>query len=211
MKRMLLGITAATMLVFVATFGVMAQGGLPGLAQPIVINIDQAVPVDVTMALPLDDGTIVTTTAPITVTVVLQVKLEGKNVVSVTPLEADAPTISTDQAEPAEAENAGGELVDLSGIPYTVETDGNITITQVRSKDMMGSMTQLVGELTNDGDAEVKYLSMTVKFYDADGNLLDLGMGSATSSEIAPGESTAFQAMATVAYDKVASYTIEVK
>ena len=75
----------------------------------------------------------------------------------------------------------------------------------------MGSMTQLVGELTNDGNSIVKYLSMTVKFYDSDGNLLDLGMGSATTQEIAPGESSGFQAVATVAYDDVARYTIEIK
>lgn len=219
-KRVVLWVLAGILaLGLVAT--ALGQAGPAGLVQGQTITVEQAVPVAVTLALPLEDGTVVTATAPITVGIALQVRIEGLNVVSVTAAgPASAAAVAVDAsagdapaAAPAgDAGDAAGELVDLAGIPYAVETDGPVSITQVRAKESMGgSMTQLVGELRNDGDADLKYVLLSVKFYDADGALLDIGAGAATAETLGPGESSGFQAMASVAFDEVGSYTIEVK
>ena len=79
----------------------LGQGGqLAGLVQPQVVSIEQLVPVDVTLAVPLDDGSVVTATAPITVGISLQVKIDGAGVV-IDPIaifdgRADSPMIEED-------------------------------------------------------------------------------------------------------------------
>jgi len=214
-KRTIVWVVAGV-LALVLFGAALGQAGPAGLVVGQTITVEQAVPVAVTLALPLEDGTVVTATAPITVGIALQVRIEGLNVVSVTaagPASAAVVAASAgDAPAAAPAGDAAGALADLAGIPYTVETDGSVSITQVRSKESMGgSMTQLVGELRNDGDEELKYVLLTVKFYDADGNLLDIGSGAATADALGPGESSGFQVMAPVEYGEVGSYTIEVK
>lgn len=211
-RSWMLAAAVAAALLFGA--GALAQDGLlAGLVQPLVVNIEQQVPVDVTLRLPLEDGTVVTATAPITVGIALQVKIDGAGVVAVTAGEAEPVAVAA-EAAPAQtegrAEAAGGELVDLSGIPYTVQTDLPVTITQVRSQETFGS-TRLVGEIVNDGDEALQYITLMVNFYDAGGNLLDMGFGSVTADTLEPGESSGLTALSSVEYDKVARYTIEIE
>jgi len=218
-KRTIALVVTAVLALGAAATAWAQEAGLAGLVQGQTITVEQAVPVAVTLALPLEDGTVVTATAPLTIGLSLQVTIEGLNVVSVTaagPASAAAVATSVeDAAAPAAAEGdaaAAGELVDLAGMPYAVETDKPVSITQVRAKESMGgSMTQLVGELRNDGDEALEYVLLTVKFYDADGALLDIGAGAATQQTLGPGESSGFQAMASVPFAELGSYTIEVK
>jgi hypothetical protein len=198
----------------VVSIAVAQDGVLANLVQPTVVTIEQAVPVNITLALPQEDGSVITATAPITVGISLQVKIDGQGVVAVTTASEASPAKVTTEAVTTEAaaDSAAGKLVDLSGIPYAVETDATVAITQVRSKTMIGgSMTQLVGELENTGTATLDYVLMSVNFYDADGNLLDIGSGAATTQNLAAGKTSGFQVIAPVDYKQVASYTIEIK
>lgn len=210
-------LAAIVVLALALSAGALAQDGLlTGLIQPQVVNIEQQVPVTVTLLLPMEDGTVVTTTAPITVGIALQVKIDGTGVTSVVAGEAAPAVVSAhettegDGQSSAVTESPSGQLVDLEGIPYTVEAAKDIAILQIRSKESLG-MTSLVGELQNNGRQTAKYVALTVKFYDADGNLLDVGSGAATSPEIEPGGTSAFRVISSVEPTDVASYAIEIR
>lgn len=86
-------VVVVVLTVFLAGIAVAQSGVLAGLAQPVVVSIEQLVPVDVTLALPQQDGSVITTTAPLTVGVSLQIKIDGNHVVAVAPAA---------EAEPAE-------------------------------------------------------------------------------------------------------------
>jgi hypothetical protein len=206
-------VVTAALTVFLAGIAVAQSGALAGLAQPVIINIEQLVPVDVTLAIPQDDGSVITTTAPLTVGVSLQIKIDGNHVVAVAPAAEAEPAevaVATEEPAPAAEDEETGGLVDLSGIPYEVRATDGIVIKQVRSKAVL-SMTQLIGEIENQTDEPLKYLTMSINFYDANGDLLDLGMGVATSDTIEPGGESGFQATANVDLNDVASYVIEVQ
>lgn len=101
MSRISSILVLAGLLVLAAVGAAVGQAGvLAGLVQPFVVNIEQQVPVEVTLALPMDDGTVITATAPITVGVSLQVKIDGAQVVAVTSGEAE-PAAATVEAAPA--------------------------------------------------------------------------------------------------------------
>ena len=77
-------VAMAAAIMLVVIFGAVAfgqDGLLAGLVQPLVVNIEQQVPVDVTLSVPLKDGSVITTTAPLTVGIALQVKIDGAGVV----------------------------------------------------------------------------------------------------------------------------------
>jgi hypothetical protein len=94
-------VLAAVVLALVFGAAALGQDGLlAGLVQPLVVNIEQQVPVDVTLAVPLDDGSVVTATTPITVGIALQVKIDGAGVVSVEAEEAE-PKVEVVEAAPA--------------------------------------------------------------------------------------------------------------
>lgn len=189
----------------------LGQGGqLAGLVQPQVVSIEQLVPVDVTLAVPLDDGSVVTATAPITVGISLQVKIDGAGVVSVAASKAEPETVTTEAAAEPPAADAGADFVDGSGVPYTVETDLPVSVTSVTSSAMLETMGSIVGEVRNDGDEELGTLQLSVRLYDADGKVLGLGTGYTTKDAIQPGGSSAFSVMAMANLDDVASYAIEV-
>lgn len=206
-------VVAAVVLALVLVATALGQGGqLAGLVQPQVVSIEQLVPVDVTVAVPLDDGSVVTATAPITVGISLQVKIDGAGVVSVAAGEAEPETVTAEQgAEPAAVDTeAGADFVDGSGVPYSVETDLPVTVTSVTSDALLESMGSIVGELRNDGAEELGALTLSVRLYDADGKVLGLGNGYTTKDTIKPGGASAFSVVAMVNLDEVASYAIEV-
>lgn len=209
-------LAAIAVLALVLSAGALAQDGLlSSLVQPQVVNIEQQVPVDVTLALPQQDGTVVTTTVPLTVGIALQVKIDGAGVVSVLAGEPEQATTSqastgTEAGASAAPAPREGQLLDLAGVPYTVSSNGDISLLQIRSKDSAG-MTMVIGELRNDGDQPASYVELTIKFYDAGGNLLDVGDGYATTEEIAPGESSAFRVLGPVKFQDIASYAVEIE
>lgn len=205
-----ISVVAAVVLALVLVATALGQSGqLAGLVQPQVVSIEQLVPVDVTLAVPLDDGSVVTATAPITVGISLQVKIDGAGVVSVAAGEAEPETVTT-QAPPAADSGVGADFVDGSGVPYSVETDLPVSVTSVTSDAMLETMGSIVGELRNDGDKELGTLQLSVRLYDADGKVLGLGTGYTTKDAIRPGGSSAFSVMAMVNLNDVASYAIEV-
>lgn len=211
-------VVATVLTVFLAGIAVAQSGALAGLAQPVVVSIEQLVPVDVTLALPQDDGSVITTTAPLTVGVSLQIKIDGNQVVAVAPAaEAEPAEVAVATATPAPADEetsdepaADGETVDTAGRPYTVQAPDGLVLTQVTSKDSFGSIT-ILGQLENESDTTYKFILISAPLYDAEGSLLDVGGGFATAQELEPGDKTAFTVVASAATDDVASYDLQVE
>lgn len=100
---------AALLLVGVVAGAIAQEGGMSGMIQPIVIDIDQVVPSEVTMAVDIGDGEFVTVTTPITVNVALRVSIVGPDVVTVEPLPADG----------------AGEIAMLGGVAWSVVSSEN--------------------------------------------------------------------------------------
>jgi hypothetical protein len=219
MKRIFAAAAAAGCLAVAAALSVTANSSiLAPLFQPTVIDVAQDVPLDVVFALPQEDGTVVTVTAPITVGLTVQVTVQGPEVIDVSAAarsgSSDVPDTSAakegaDAADGA-AEQGSEGLTDTRGIPYDVQTPEGLVLTQVNSKDMFGS-TQIVGQLRNDGDESYEFILVNVSLYDADGNLIDVANGSAQAQVLDPGETTTFQSMAMTELDEIASYSVQVE
>lgn len=144
---------------------------------------------------------------------VIAVLLAGCNVVFI-PIPIDGLKVPDRLPTPAPtvaaAAPSDGSMVDLSGIPYTVQSHNTVSVVQVRSEGSSWDGTlSLDGELRNDGSEEVPYNIITLRVYDAAGALLDVGSGGAM--EIAPGETIAFGATAKVPYSDVSRYVIEIR
>lgn len=114
----IIGIAAVATL-FVVGFAAAQSNVFAGLAQPILVAIDQTVPADVTLAIPQDDGTILTTTVPITVGVSLQIAIDGASVVSVEPaVSTEDPAVTVESVAPS---HEPGTIVSQSALSQTVD------------------------------------------------------------------------------------------
>jgi hypothetical protein len=213
MQRILTATAAAGCLLLAGAVSVTANpGALAQLFQPAVIDVAQDVPLEVVFALPQEDGTVITVTAPITVGLAVQVKVQGPQVVEVTAAATDPAGAATAGAkgEDPEPQEAAEGLTDTRGIPYDVQTPDGLVLTQVNSKDMFGS-TQIVGQIRNDSDESYRFISVNVSLYDADGNLIDVAVGGAQATELDPGETTTFQSVALTELDTIAGYSVQVE
>lgn len=215
MKRFALVVGLVLVLVAVVVVTAVAQSGaLAGLVQPVVVNIEQAVPVEITLAVPLESGDVVTVTTPITVGVALQVKIDGAQVVAVASLgDAAEPVVTTEAGQTEDAGAAAadaGALVDNAGMAYAVQGPEGINIIQVGHKDQFGKFA-IFGQIRNDSDKPIKYMSIGVSLYDDDGNLIDTTAGLPRATTLAPGDTTIFEAPSMLASGAVASYDLQIE
>lgn len=202
-------VTIATSLVatlLVVSIAAAQNGAFAGLAQPILVAIDQTVPADVTLAIPQEDGTVLTTTVPITVGVNLQIAIDGVGIVSIEPAaSAEDPVVAVEQIDPT------GDQIDSAGRPYSVEIPEAIALEQVESSTNVLEKLEIIGDLTNNGDQPLKYTELIVTLFDADGTILGVETTYAKLQTIEPGQTSPFRLMATAAGDDVASYRIQIE
>lgn len=118
MKRVWTGLALAGTLVLLLAVTVGAQQSdlLAGLVQPLIVDVEQAIPVDVQLAVPLEDGETMTVTTPITVTVALQIQIDGAHIVTVQPLPAEDAAITVGAVEEAAIEEAAAGALSFSGV-----------------------------------------------------------------------------------------------
>lgn len=203
-------ITAAVTLLFTG-LAAAQTGAFAGLAQPLLVTIDQAVPVDVTVAIPQADDTTITATVPLTVGISLQVKIDGATVVAVEPIAAEPATVTAETvADEPEGMTEDGQTVDAAGIPYALQAPDDLIITQVTSKESFTGAS-IVGQIENVGDKTYSFIVLSAPLYDANGVLLDVGSGAASATNLAPGEKTTFTVLITVPYADIASYELQIE
>lgn len=199
------------LLALVLTTGAVAAqtGALAGLAQPIVVTIDQVVPADVTLAIVQGDGAVVTTTVPITVGVSLQIKIDGATVVAVAPAAAEPATVAVAAVEVA----AAGDQVDAAGRAYSTELAENITLDQIESSLNALDKLEIIGDITNTGDEPLKYVQLIATLYAEDGSILGVETAYSSLDTISPGQTSPFRLMAMSVVDgaSVASYRIQIE
>lgn len=204
MKRSI-ALAFAGLLVLAAAAGAAAQtGALAGLLGPVLVTVDQAVPVSLTVATELDDGAVITSTVPLTVGVKLEISIAGDQVVA---LAAGA----SEAAVAVAALPTGETLSDNNDIPYTAEVPGQFALTQVRSGEDYGDDFAVIGEITNNDDDEYTYLQINITLYDAGGSVLDTANGYPELTPFEPGRTSAFEISTSIPFDDVARYRIQVQ
>jgi hypothetical protein len=204
MKRTVIAVGTAFFLVLGVALTALAQSGaLAGLLNPLVVKIQQAVPVELTVTAAQDDGSVITSTVPLTVGVDLVIIIQGSQVVSLT---ADtSETIVAVQALPV-----GEEMVDASGIPYTLESMDGFVLSAVSGETPKSEKFRLSGELLNEGDSE-GHVQIAVTLYDAQGNILDARSTTPALYPLPPGRSSAFiMNPGSVDFADVAVYRIQI-
>jgi len=199
-------VTAAITTLFLVSLAAAQSGAFAGLAQPILVAIDQTVPADVTLAIPQDDGTILTTTVPITVGVNLQITIDGAQVVAIEPAaEIDDADISV-EALPA----TDDEQVDGAGRTYTVELAEGLTLEQVESNENGLGGISIFGDITNTSDDKAESVAIIATIYDDSGTMLGVENTFAKLQEIEPGQTSPFQVLSMIDAGDVAGYRLQI-
>ena len=197
------------MLLFVGLFTVaIAQdSALAGLVQPLVIDVEQQVPTEVMVAVPVEDGEFVTVTTPITVNVALRVSIDGPEVVTVEP-QPDGEARVTISALAA----MGDSLVDNNGIDYQIEIPDGIEIIQMSIGESTSNDFEAVGELRNISDTAMDYGIFHFTLYDSNGDIIAVEDGYVTLDEVAPGGTSPFELFTyDIPFEDVASYLIQME
>lgn len=192
-RRLAVLLAVATFVVLALSLGAAQAATTP----PSIVNLNQVIPLTVAFAVPLDDGTTVTATAPITVHVALQVTVDGANIVAAT-----TPTTATATAT---------ATTDDLGLAYTVDADPGIEITEWTSYENKNGDISVIGALINaDPDRRVSVVNLVLKFYDDAGKLIDTATPDAAGGHwVDPGESLPFDFdLYGIAPADVASYTV---
>lgn len=192
---------AAVLTIAVAGLAVAQSGTFAGLAQPVIVTVEQAVPVEVVLALPQEDGTVLDMTAPLTVGVSLQVKIDGTGVVAVDAVgdSEAAVTVATDDAA----------LVDGEGRAYTVDLPADIDLVQIESQENELGELAVIGEVQNTGAAALEYVEIVGTFYDEEGVIVWTESTYLDLEIVEPGQSSPFRMLLSVPAADVASYRIQ--
>lgn len=204
MRRTTMTLFIAFALLLLSGIFVAAQSTQLNMLQPAVVNVTQAVPVNVTLG-GIVGGQMVTLTAPMTVNVALQIRLEGRGATVTTAGQA-APAQA---AQPAAA-SSGTVFNDTRGIPYKTDVPAPFALTQVASNVNSLDMLEVVGEIKNAGTSPMRFVEAIVTFY-KDGKIVNVSSGFTMVSELAPGQSAPFKVMTTLKGDLVNAYTVQVQ
>lgn len=200
MRRVLYALAVATVLLLGGALVVLAQGGAVSLLQPVVVTVNQAVPVNVTLG-GVVNGQAVTLTAPMTMAIAVQVRLEGRGASVVAAQAAPAGTAPAAQ---------GGVLRDLRGVQYKVDVRPPFELTQVGSTVSPVGWISVVGEVKNTGTVPLRYVKGIVTFY-KDGKIVQVGEGYTKLDVLEPGQSAPFETILPLPADQVNAYTVQVQ
>ncbi len=200
-KVLYICVVVAVLTIAVAGLAVAQSGALAGLAQPMIVTVEQAVPVEIVLALPQDDGTMLDVTAPLTVGVSLQVRIDGTGVVAVDAAgdSKTAVTVATDDAA----------LVDGEGRAYTVDLPAGIDLVQIESQENELGELAVIGEVQNTGAAALEYVEIVGTFYDEEGVIVWTESTYLDLEIVEPGQSSPFRMLLSVPAADVASYRIQ--
>ncbi|MBW7881663.1 MAG: hypothetical protein H3C34_03330 [Caldilineaceae bacterium] len=210
MRKLLVGLVLALTLLLALAILAFAQDGTIGQFQPFSINIQHEEPVTVTSTTMTAAGEAITVTTPLTLNVAVRIDVTGPDIVEVVSDGATASSVELFVAEPEPAPDGSGGFVDSSGHIYTVEAPDGVTVGQIQSKESFIG-TEVFGRLTNDTDATLRFVQITVQFFDNAGTLLGVDTGFANLDEVASGQSSPFQVQSLVDYSDVAGYAVQVE
>jgi hypothetical protein len=206
MKRITLAVVVGALLLASLVMAVSAQqGDVLARVQPLLVTIQQQVPVSVTLSIPLDDGEVQTVTVPMALDLNLEIALSSTMSPVVSVGAAAAGVVVSDL--PADVSE------DNNGIAFEVETVGDVELVQVRSDPDYWENFSLTGEIRNTGDEAVETYSVriTLTVYDEDGKILDTFTVSPSFGPIGAGQSSPFDvALSDTAMEDVGRYRLQI-
>jgi hypothetical protein len=200
MQRYWLSVVLAALLVTALVLSVSGQEKTPlASLQPLLVDVQQSVPVSFTLSVPVNTTGTQTVTVPAMVDVAIQVRLD-------TALTA---TVEVEQAGPALV--TVSDLLDSAGLLYELEPVDGVEVIQVRSEADHRDRFALLGEIRNTGTTTLSSLTLHVSLYDPDGVLVDVLYGSARLTTIRPGGTSPFSVSSQVSFDDVARYLVQME
>jgi len=156
-RKLLIILTAVAALLVAGTMGTRAGARfIEGNIRSFVVNIAQSVPIEISAPIKLDNGEMVTVTAPITVNVELRVSVDGKGEAKVIEKNVQEPTITVTEAVVTETTDA----VEISDLAWRITSQENLGSRfdwdSNVSYSTSGMFIRLGFELENQGDEPVK-------------------------------------------------------
>lgn len=191
-------IVAAALLSAVALF---AQDNPLSLLRPLVIDINQSVPIMADVALETDEG-LITATLPLTIGVALKVSITGP--LSVTMSEATTPTVVVTQPVIKK------EQTDDLGLRYSIDIDSpDLTLAEWTAYTGPNGWLEFSGEVSMSDDAKTfEKINCTVRLYKAD-KLIKVAEIVNVGFMLKPGDVSRFSGVPLVMTKDVDSYTVE--
>lgn len=212
MKRLVVVFSIAALLVISLLGGIaLGQGGGEGdvLArlQPLLVRVQQSVPMSVTLGVQVSATETLTVTVPAVVDVDVSIRLDSTMtpVVEAKPAGPALVTVSDLLA-------AGEPLIDNNGVPYEVEVPDGIEIVQWLTDWDFADDWSALGELRNVDEAKsLSSLFFYVTLYDADGVMLESSLGVMSMDNVEPGGTSPFDVMSSTQFEDVARYLVQVE
>lgn len=173
--NLLLAIGVAFVSITLTVLVVAGQTDGPILArlQPLLVDIQQRLPISVTVAIPLEEGNIQTVTMPIELDLKLQISLSSTltPVISVLPSSPTLITISELLAH-------GEPLHDNNKIIYEIEAPEEIEVIQLRSDPNYAKDIEITGEIRNKSEESLQsyQIKLVLTLYNAEGGILGTSM-----------------------------------
>jgi hypothetical protein len=183
----------------------LAQSPALGRLQPLLVDIQQQIPVDVTFV--IDSAEPQTVTVPMALDLNIQIGLSS----TMTPVVSVAATgpalVSVSQLQAT-----GQPLIDNSDLTYEIEPVEGVEVLQIRSGPDYAENIELVGELRNTSNQTLSSVQIIVTFYDADGAIMDVNTGYLALDDIETGKTGPFTVgLGGAPFADVGRYLIQMK
>lgn len=207
------GVAAAMLTVF--GFGI-ALGQQDNQAQslftrikPLLVQIQQSVPISLTIEVPTSETETLTVTIPAVVDLNMKVSIADTVSGTVQVLESANSALVT----VSELLETNGNLVDNNDIPYIVENAENVELIQWITEENSLGWTEITGELRNTSEERsINSVKLTITLYDADGKLLDVIDGYGSLDTIGPGQTSPFELYSSeVPISQLGQYLVQVE
>jgi hypothetical protein len=198
MQRTPVAILLALGAILVVVVTAVAQSSFQLL--PTVVNVNQVVPTTITIA-GVVNGQTVTLTAPVNVTVAMQIKLDAAN----------ASSTAQTAAQQVAVQAATQTQYDSRNVPYRTDARPPFVLLQVDSNlTGYGDTALIVGEILNNGAQETQFVKAVVTFY-KDGKIVSSAEGYTSLDRLASGQSSPFQVLSQLSGDQFNAYAVQVQ
>ena len=206
MKRTIIAAAVASLVIIGVALTAIAQSDtLAGLLNPLVVKIQQTVPIELTVATAQEDGSVITSTVPLTVGVDLGITIQGARLMSV--VAAEAPDNVTVAVQPVGPDS---DLVDDFGIPYTLEGAEGVKVLSLRStQPSYNSSLHILGEVQNENDEDQR-IEIRITVYATDGRVLEATSTYPQTTPLPAADKSAFQLMTTTDVEAIEEYRLQV-
>lgn len=189
--------------IFVGVVGLLLVGGVGVVAQsslrllPTVVTVNQTVPTNVTLT-GVVNGQAVTLTAPVNVSVAMQIRLESTGAVV-------AGQVAT---TPPAAQIA--TQYDARNMAYRVDARPPLSLLSATSNVNGLGWLEIVGEIQNIGAEPLQYVKAIVTFY-KDGKIVATADGYTSLDQLAQGQSSPFQVISTLKPEQANAYMVQLQ